>query len=139
MYYMRFHNDDGSSEEFEVHQGHIYCKCHVCGQEFAPSRIEFDKQFDSEEEYFFWNSCPDCSEKRKAENSIRESQMAHTKLAEELSRYLKKEITPEEIQQFMVDYKDAEYESIGAAIQERFGNGPSSDLKRKRQRKPQMA
>ena len=41
--------------------------------------------------------------------------MAHTKLAEELSRYLKKEITPEEIQQFMVDYKDAEYESIGAA------------------------
>ncbi|HOT59839.1 MAG TPA: hypothetical protein PLA62_11025 [Clostridia bacterium] len=65
--------------------------------------------------------------------------MAHTKLAEELSRYLKKEITPEEIQQFMVDYKDAEYESIGAAIQERFGNGPSSDLKRKRQRKPQMA
>ena len=26
MYYMRFHNDDGSSEEFEVHQGHIYCR-----------------------------------------------------------------------------------------------------------------
>ena len=138
MYYMRFHNDDGSSEEFEVHQGHIYCKCHVCGQEFAPSRIEFDKQFDSEEEYFFWNSCPDCAEKRKAEYSSLERQMAHTKLAEELSRVFRKEITSADVQQLLDDNKGAG-SNILTAVQERFGDSTSSDLKKKRPRKPKIA
>ena len=94
MYYMQFKNDDGSWEEFEVQQGHIYCKCHVCGQEFVPFSIEFDKQFASEEERFFWNSCPDCAEKRKAEYRSQERKMAHTKLAEELSRVFRKEMYP---------------------------------------------
>lgn len=136
MYYMRFNNDDGSWEEFEVQQGHIYCKCHICGKEYAPARIEFDQQCDFKEEYTIWNCCPECFAKHEAEESSKRSYIA---LAKELSRSFKREITPEEIHQFLVDYKGAGCDIIGAAVQERFGNGPSSDLKRKRQRKPQIA
>ena len=138
MYYMQFNNDDGSSEEFEVQQGHIYCKCHVCGQEFVPFSIEFDKQFASEDERFFWNACPDCAEKRKAEYSSQERKMAHSRLAEELSRVFRKEITSADVQQLLDDNKGAG-SSIWTAVQERFGDSTTSDLKRKRQRKPQIA
>ena len=87
---MQFKNDDGSWDEFEVQQGHIYCKCHVCGQEFVPFSIEFDKQFASEEERFFWNSCPDCAEKRKAEYSSIERQMTHTNWLKSYHGFFKK-------------------------------------------------
>lgn len=130
MYYMQFNNDDGSLEEFEVKQGHIYCKCHVCGQEFVPFSIEFDKQFASEEERFIWNACPDCEEKRRTEHSIQEREMAHTKLAEELSRVFRKEITSADVQQLLDDNKGAG-SSIWTTAQERFGDSASSDLKKK--------
>ena len=65
-----------------------------------PFRIEFEMQFDSEGEYLLWNACPDCAEKRKAEYSSQERKMAHTKLAEELSRVFRKEITSAVVQQF---------------------------------------
>ena len=138
MYYMQFNNDDGSSEEFEVQQGHIYCKCHVCGQEFVPFSIEFDKQFASEEERFFWNSCPDCAEKRKAEYSSQERKMAHTKLAEELSRVFRKEITSADVQQFL-DEDKGDGSNIWARVQERFGDIAPSNLKKKEPRKPKIA
>ena len=121
MYYIQINDDDGSSEEFEVHQGHIYCKCHVCGQEFAPSRIEFDKQFDSAAERFFWNSCPDCAEKRNAEYSNQERKMAPTKLAEELSRVFRKEITSADVQQLLDDNKGAG-SNIWTAVKESLGD-----------------
>ncbi len=138
MYFMRFNNDDGSSEEIELQRGHIFCRCHVCGQEFVPFRIEFDKQFASEAEHFYWNSCPDCAEKRKAEYRRQESQMTHTKMAEELSRVLRKEITPTDVQQLLDDNKSAR-SSLWTAVQERFGDSTSSDLEKKRPRKPKIA
>ena len=138
MYYMQFKNDDGSWEEFEVQQGHIYCKCHVCGQEFVPFSIEFDKQFASEEERFFWNSCPDCAEKRKAEYRRQESQMAHTKMAEELSRVFRKEITPMDVQQFLDDNKGAG-SNIWPVARERFGYVTPFNLKKKEPRKAKIA
>ena len=138
MYYMRVNNDDGSSEEIELQRGHIFCKCHVCGQEFVPFRIEFDQQFASEAEYFFWNSCPDCAEKRKAEYSRQESQMAHNRIAEELSRVFRKEITPTEVQQFLDDNKGAG-SNIWTVARERFGDITPSNLKKKEPRKPEIA
>ncbi|SDN03797.1 hypothetical protein [Acetanaerobacterium elongatum] len=123
MYYMRFINDDGSSEEFEVHQGHIFCKCHECGQEFTPRCIEFDKQFDYEEESFFWNACPDCIKMREAENNRQAMKLAHIELAEKLSRVFKKEITPADVQQFIDDNKGSGCQDIDDAIQKRFGSG----------------
>lgn len=138
MYYIKFNNEDGSTEEIELQQGHIFCKCHVCGQEFVPFRIEFDKQFTSEAERFFWNSCPDCAEKRKVEYSSLEKQMAHTKLAEELSRVFRKEITSADVQQLLDDNKGTG-SNFWTAVQERFGDSTSSDLKKKRSRKPKIA
>ena len=138
MYYMRFNNDDGSSEEIELQRGHIFCKCHVCGQAFVPFRIEFDHQFDSERERFFWNSCPDCAENRKAEYSSQERKIAHTKLAEELSRVFRKEITSEDVLQFLDENKGTG-SNIWASAQERFGDITPSNLKKKEPRKPKIA
>lgn len=138
MYYMQLKNDDGSWEEFEVQQGHIYCKCHVCGQEFVPFSIEFDKQFDSEEERFFWSSCPDCVEKRRTEHSIQERKMAHTKLAEELSRIFRKEITSADVQQLLDDNQGAG-SNIWAVAQERFGGTQSSNTTRQKPKIAQQA
>ena len=138
MYYMQFNNDDGSSEEFEVQQGHIYCKCHVCGQEFVPFSIEFDKQFASKEERFFWSSCPDCVEKRRTEHSIQEREMAHTKLAEELSRVFRKEITSADVQQLLDDNKGAG-SNIWAVAQECFGSTQSSNTTRQKPKIAQQA
>ena len=138
MYYMQLKNDDGSWEEFEVQQGHIYCKCHVCGQEFVPFSIEFDKQFDSEEERFFWSSCPDCVEKRRTEHSIQERKMTHTKLAEELSRIFRKEITSADVQQLLDDNQGAG-SNIWAVAQERFGGTQSSNTTRQKPKIAQQA
>lgn len=138
MYYMQFKNDDGSWEEFEVQQGHIYCKCHVCGQEFVPFSIEFDKQFASDEERFFWNSCPDCVEKRSTECSIQEREMTHTKLAEKLSRFFRKEITSADVQQLLDDNKGVGC-NIWTAVQERFGYVTPSNLKKTEPRNPKIA
>lgn len=136
MYYMRFINDDGSSEEIELQRGHIFCKCHVCGQEFVPYRIEFNRQFDSEAESFFWNSCPDCAEKRKAESCSQEEELAHIKLAKELSRVFKKEITPADVQQFLNDNKGTGAD-IWNAAHDRFGNGHIPSFQREKRRKSQ--
>lgn len=138
MYYMRFINDNGSSEEIELQRGDIFCKCHVCGQEFAPYRIEFNRQFDSEAESFFWNTCPDCAEKRKAESSSQEEELAHIKLAKELSRVFKKEITPADIQQFLNDNKGTGAD-IWNAAHDRFGNGQPFVLGRKEPHKSKIA
>jgi len=135
---MRFSNGDGSTEEIELQQGHIFCKCPVCGQEFVPFRIEFDREYDSEGERILWNLCPDCAEKRKAEYGSQERKMAHTKLAEELSRVFRKEITSTDVQQLLDDNKGAG-SNIWTAARERFGDETTSNLKKKEPRKLKIA
>lgn len=124
MYYIRFNNDKGATEEIELQQGAIFCKCSECGQEFVPHCIQFDKQFDSEEESFFWNACPDCIEKHEAERKKQELELANKKLAETLSRFFKKEITPADIRQFMDDNRDVGYANIMTVAQKCFGGYP---------------
>lgn len=139
MYYIQFNNEDGSTEEIELQQGAIFCKCSECGQAFVPYRIQFNKEFDSEEESFFWTACPDCIEKREVERSRRTQELAIEKLAETSSRYFKKVITPADIRQFLDDNRDVGFENIKAAAQERFGDSCHSDSARKEPRKPQIA
>lgn len=64
--------------------------------------------------------------------------MAHTKLAEELSRVFRKEITSADVQQLLDDNKGAG-SNIWTAVQERLGDITSSNLKKKRPRKPKIA
>ena len=139
MYFIRFNNDDGSSEEIELQRGHIFSKCHVCGQEFVPFRIEFDHECDSEEEHKIMNLCAECRAvyAEKEEDKRREERYIH--LGKEVSRAFKKEITPEEIQQFLADYKDIECGAVAAAVQERFGSAQSSNTTRKKQKIAQQA
>lgn len=135
MYYMRFNNDDGSSEEIELQRGHIFCKCQICGQEFVPFRIEFDHQFDSEGEYTLWNLCPDCSEKHYASER---SKQTYAELSKTLTNYFKREIRPADVQQLLDDNKGEE-SNIWAVAQERFGDVPPSNLKEKEPGKSKIA
>lgn len=64
--------------------------------------------------------------------------MAHTKMAEELSRVFRKEITPTDVQQFLDDNKGAG-SNIWTVARERFGDITPSNLKKKEPRKPEIA
>lgn len=127
MYYIKLNNDDGTSEELEVKRESIYCKCQMCGQAFAPLRIEFDRQDGSQNEDALWSKCPECYAAFAAQAEETRRNQAYICLAEKVSRIYKKEVTPAEIEQFIEDSKGIECGAYEAAVHKRFGSAQRSD------------
>lgn len=131
MYYMRFIDDDGSSEEKELQHGDIYCRCSFCCLEYAPSCIELDREPVSDQERTLRGLCPSCY-------STMTDNQPYVKLAETLSHFFLRDITPAEVRRLLADCKSTGSD-VWVSAKELFGVSGSSNVNQHRPQKPEIA